>query len=196
LVAPITLGGTTIGDLQLHGVDPGKEWSESELALIRAVVDQVAQTAENLRLLDETQERASREQLVGQISDRLRRAPDVETLMKVAVSELSRVLDPARTFVRLGPDVKLDLPQGEASAEAEPLPTEGQDQIETDPELRAEAGVVEPIQEESPADVQPLGVEVTTPVEDAAANSTQDVAETAEDGLDQAEEITPRPVHD
>lgn len=107
LVAPIMLRNVPIGDVQLHNVDPNRVWSEGELALITAVIDQVAQTAENLRLIDEAQERASREQLLGQISDRLRRAPDVETLMKVGVEELSKILRPARTFVQFGPKEEL-----------------------------------------------------------------------------------------
>jgi GAF domain-containing protein len=100
LVAPIALGETKIGNLQLHEVDPDQQWSEGDLALISAVIDQVAQTAENLRLLNETQERASREQLISQVSDKLRRAPDMEALMKLATSEISRVLNPARTFIK------------------------------------------------------------------------------------------------
>jgi GAF domain-containing protein len=106
LVAPIALGETVIGNLQLHEVDPNRQWSEGELALIEAVIDQVAQTAENLRLFDQTRERASREQLISQVSDKLRRAPDMESLMKVATSEISRVLNPARTFIRFDPNDK------------------------------------------------------------------------------------------
>ncbi len=101
LVTPIVLRDVVIGDLQLHESDARREWTESELALITAVVDQVAQAAETLRLLDETQERASREQLISQISNKMRRAPDMESLLKVAVTELSRTLNPARTFVRM-----------------------------------------------------------------------------------------------
>ncbi|MBE7556492.1 MAG: substrate-binding domain-containing protein [Anaerolineales bacterium] len=111
LVAPIMLRDIVIGDLQLHESNAPREWTESELALIRAVVDQVAQAAETLRLLDETQERASREQLISQISNKMRRAPDMESLLKVAVTELSRALNPARTFVRM------DLPEIEGPAE-------------------------------------------------------------------------------
>jgi GAF domain-containing protein len=107
-VAPITLRNAVIGDLQLHEIDPERKWTEGELALINAVIDQVAQAAETLRLLDETQERASREQLVSQISNKMRRAPDMESLLQVAVSELSRVLNPARTFVHVGSKATLE----------------------------------------------------------------------------------------
>ncbi|RMF04097.1 MAG: GAF domain-containing protein [Chloroflexi bacterium] len=106
-VAPLKLRDVTIGDLQFHGLDNGREWTENEQALIDAVVDQVVQAAENLRLLNETQERASREQLIGQISDKLRRAPDFESLMKIGVEELARALGPNRTFVRMGGESQL-----------------------------------------------------------------------------------------
>jgi GAF domain-containing protein len=102
LVAPILLQGRPIGNLQLHEGRSKKEWNDSELALIRAVIDQVAQTAENIRLVESVQERASREQLINQISAKLRRVPDLETLLEVGTTELAKIINPARTFVRFG----------------------------------------------------------------------------------------------
>ncbi|MFN8453496.1 MAG: GAF domain-containing protein [Anaerolineae bacterium] len=111
LVAPITLRNVPIGNLQLHA-DPVREWSEADLALINAIVDQVAQAAENLRLVSETQERAGREQLLNQVSEKLRRAPDMETLLQTGVSELARILGPARTFAHLNMNVGQPLQKG------------------------------------------------------------------------------------
>jgi hypothetical protein len=71
-----------------------------------------------LRLLDESQERASREQLISQISNKMRRAPDIESLMQVAVAELSRVLEPARTFVHMGQ--RAELASAEKTAATDP----------------------------------------------------------------------------
>jgi GAF domain-containing protein len=109
VIAPVKVQDTPIGQMQIHGLDPGRALTESELAMIEAVLDQVAQTAENLRLFEETQERASRERLVGQVSDRLRRAPNMEALMKTAVGELARILGPDRAFVRLGSEAELGI---------------------------------------------------------------------------------------
>jgi GAF domain-containing protein len=131
LVAPIVLRNVTIGNLQLHEIDPERQWTEGELTFISAIIDQLAQSAENLRLIDEATERASREQLISQISDRLRRAVDVETLMKIGVEELSRILRPARTYVQFGSEEELGLayqnaaasPAGDGPAPAEQLST-------------------------------------------------------------------------
>ncbi len=121
LVVPLKLRHVPVGDLQLHDIDPDRQWTEGELALINVVVDQVVQAAETLRLLDETQERASRQELISQITNKMRRAPDMETLMKVAVTELSRVLEPARTFVRLDSSAEVENDQVVKAQEVEPV---------------------------------------------------------------------------
>lgn len=115
---PLKLRDVIIGALQFHNLDPNRDWTENEQALIDAVVDQVVQAAENLRLLNETQERASREQLIGQISDKLQRAPDFESLMKIGVEEIARALGPGRTFVRMGVESQL-----QPDANQQPAPT-------------------------------------------------------------------------
>lgn len=132
-VAPITLQNVPIGDLQLHGIDPDRSWTEGELALIEAVVDQVAQMAESIRLLNDTQERAGRERLIGQVSDRLRRAPDLDSLMKTAVGELSRILGPDRAFVRFGSETELGAVQTVVPDNGQVTEPEDPAQFEADP---------------------------------------------------------------
>jgi len=65
-------------------------WSEDELALVTTVTDQLAQTLENLRLLDETTRRAAREQMAGEITGRIREAVEIEAVLERALSELGR----------------------------------------------------------------------------------------------------------
>jgi GAF domain-containing protein/HAMP domain-containing protein len=114
VVAPISLRDQIIGTLQLHPASQDQNWSEEDLAIIEAIVGQIAQTAENLRLFDETRERAARDRLIRQVSDKFRRAPDLESLMKLGVEELSRLLGPNRTFIRLGSEAELgSTPNGE-----------------------------------------------------------------------------------
>lgn len=107
LVAPVKLRDKMVGALQLYPANGDQTWTEDDLAVVEAVVDELAQIADGIRLLNESQERAGRERLVSQVSDKMRRAPDMETLMNIAVTELTRVLGPARTFVRLGSEAEL-----------------------------------------------------------------------------------------
>jgi PAS domain S-box-containing protein len=102
LVAPIILRGAVIGALGIHAEDGGRQWSEDEIALVQAIAERVAQVAESLRLLDETQRRAARERLAREITDQMRRASNVEKIVQTAVDELFSTLGTSRVFVRLG----------------------------------------------------------------------------------------------
>jgi GAF domain-containing protein len=102
LVAPITLRGVVIGALGVHDENT-RQWTEEEIVLIEAVAERVALAAETLRLLDETQRRAAREQLVGEVTGRVRETLDMETVLKVAAQELRQSLGLPEVVIRLTP---------------------------------------------------------------------------------------------
>jgi GAF domain-containing protein len=99
---PIKLQDQTIGLIQLHDTEHQRHWSELDLALVNSVAAQVAQAAENLRLFDETRERAGREQMIREISEKLRAAPDLERLVEIATAELGERLAAKYTKLELG----------------------------------------------------------------------------------------------
>ncbi len=117
-VAPILLRGETVGHLQLHHDDPQRTWTRVELAFIEAVINQVAQRAESLSLLDELATQAWQQKLTAQIGNRLRNAPDVDRLMEITVEELSRALEAKRTFIEL--NGTLDDPPADETSHNEP----------------------------------------------------------------------------
>jgi hypothetical protein len=100
LAVPISWGGTILGAIAVrrqseHG------WSEQDLAMVGVVAEQLAQTIENLRLLDETQRNAAREQLIGEVTARMRESLDLETMLRRAADEMRRALGLERVLVRL-----------------------------------------------------------------------------------------------
>ena len=76
-------------------------WSDDDLALTRAVVDQLAQTMEGLRLMDETQRSAARERLTGQVTARIRETLDIEAVLRTAAGEVRQALDLGDLVIRL-----------------------------------------------------------------------------------------------
>ena len=102
LVVPITLrGGEVIGALGIHDDEGVREWSDDEIALVEAVTQRMSMAAENLRLLDETQHRESRERLTREITDEMRRATDLDTLIQTTVRGMAKALGTSSTFVQL-----------------------------------------------------------------------------------------------
>jgi GAF domain-containing protein/HAMP domain-containing protein len=102
LAAPIRLNNRVIGALQLHASKDRQAWSANDLALVAGVIDLLAQTAENLRLFDETREQADFERLVSDITQKIRQAPTLELLTKTAAEQLGQVLGVSHSQVKLG----------------------------------------------------------------------------------------------
>ncbi len=102
LSLPMRLRGEVIGALGARR-EEGRGWSDEEVALVATVTDQLAQTIESLRLLDETQRRAARERLTAEVTARMRESLDVETVLKTAAQEVRQVLGLPEVVVRLVP---------------------------------------------------------------------------------------------
>jgi GAF domain-containing protein len=102
LSVPLKLRGEPIGVLEFYHEDALRAWSEDERALVEALADQAALALENARLLDETQSRAQREQLINEITARIRASMDMETILQTTTEELSKALNLSRARIRLG----------------------------------------------------------------------------------------------
>ncbi len=117
IVVPLLYQGELLGTLTAvrRLVDP--DFVEREVALLATFAQQVAATVVNRRLLEQAQARAQREQLLREISTRVRSSIDVDVIMRTAVRELGNALKrPA--FVRLGSAEELArAPGGSAAAE-------------------------------------------------------------------------------
>jgi len=77
-VVPIKLREQVIGHIGLESADPAHQWTKDEIAIVEATADQAAQTLENARLLAESQHKAAREKLAGEVTSRMRASMDVE----------------------------------------------------------------------------------------------------------------------
>ena len=103
LVAPINLRDKTIGVLKLRAKDNDQHpWNEDDMVMVEAIIDQVAQTAENLRLFEDTRGRASREQIIRQITEKMRAATSMEELIQTAANELGQQLNAGHVVLDLG----------------------------------------------------------------------------------------------
>jgi transcriptional regulator with GAF, ATPase, and Fis domain len=108
LVVPINLHNKTIGALQLHTAGNGLIWDKDDLTLVQTVADQIAQAAENLRLFDETRQRAGREQTIRQITEHMRSATNLDELVKIAAEELGERFSVEYSLVELGIETASD----------------------------------------------------------------------------------------
>jgi GAF domain-containing protein/HAMP domain-containing protein len=104
LVVPIVMRGQPIGALGFTDKEGKRQWSADNIALAEAISEQLALAAENLRLVDETQRRAAREQLAGEVTARMRETLDMEAVLKTAADEMYKALGLDEIVIRLATD--------------------------------------------------------------------------------------------
>lgn len=102
LRVPLILYGQNIGTIKLKRKGGISEWSERERGLVEKIADQVALALENSRLVDEAQKSALRDQMIANISSRVRETLDVESVIRTAATELRRVFDLKEAEINIG----------------------------------------------------------------------------------------------
>jgi GAF domain-containing protein/HAMP domain-containing protein len=97
---PLRMGDRLLGFVIIGRVTAGS-WSPVSIRLYETLADQSAVALERARLLEESQLRADRERLIREITDRMRSAADMDSLMRTAVQEIAAALGTNNAILRL-----------------------------------------------------------------------------------------------
>ena len=103
LIVPLKVAGTQIGALRLRR-DLEHPWTGREINFVQRAVQDVTQALENVRLLENTRERATRELVLSQIGARMRETLDMDAVLQTALREMGEALSLAEVQVRMGSD--------------------------------------------------------------------------------------------
>ena len=112
LVLPLKIREDVIGVLSFHKDPKDEAWTSSETELLRRLTEQLGAALESAQLFQQTQRRAAREQAIRQVTDQMRRAVNVEAILKSTVAELAETLGVPRAYIRLGTESELLASQG------------------------------------------------------------------------------------
>ncbi|MCC7118013.1 MAG: GAF domain-containing protein [Anaerolineales bacterium] len=110
LQIPLLLQSQKIGNIHLRRKGYSTAWSEKERGMVEKIAEQISLALENSRLVEEAQRNAQRDQLIANISSRVRETLDVEAVIRTATTELRRVFDLKEAEISVG------LPQAEPKA--------------------------------------------------------------------------------
>lgn len=97
---PVVVRGQPIGRL---GIRPprGRALNQDELDIVNAITERLAISAENARLLQESQERATKEQAIGEITAKIGASINLRSILQTAVEELGQVLPGSEVTIKL-----------------------------------------------------------------------------------------------
>lgn len=99
LSLPVKLRGEVIGSVDVRAPD-NRQWDQDEVDIVTAIIERAAVAMENARLLAESQKRAAKERMIGEISAKISAQSDVDNLLKTAALELNRALPGAEVTVQ------------------------------------------------------------------------------------------------
>jgi GAF domain-containing protein len=97
----IALRGQEIGSIAISRKD-NLEWGKTDEELINEVAYQVGLAVDNLRLLEDAQQRAKQEQTIGELATRFSQALDIDSLLQTAARELGQLPDVSEVSVFIG----------------------------------------------------------------------------------------------
>jgi GAF domain-containing protein len=104
LAIPISIRGQTIGVVGVESPGGDRKWTDEDVAFVQAISEQLGQTLESARLFAETQRRAERERLIGDITAKIRASTDMHDILETAAVELGQALGTSRALIRVGLD--------------------------------------------------------------------------------------------
>ncbi|HHN94231.1 MAG TPA: GAF domain-containing protein, partial [Anaerolineae bacterium] len=119
LAVPIKLRDQVIGVLDIHfeGDAPPEA-----VSLVEEAASRMALALESARLFEEAQARAAREQTIRRITEQIRRAVEVESILQTTITSLGEAVGAPRIYVRLGTEEELltRSDEGEENATGDP----------------------------------------------------------------------------
>jgi len=98
---PIQIGGRVIGVVEGRKAQADGEWIEEERTLLQNLTDQLNAAMERARLYQDTQRRAAREQIIGEVTGRIRETLDMEAMLRTAAEQMRQALNLDDLVVRL-----------------------------------------------------------------------------------------------
>jgi nitrate/nitrite-specific signal transduction histidine kinase len=104
VAVPLKVRDQVLGVLSFEKGEADNAWTSDEVGLLETLVDQLGQALESARLYDDTQQRAAREQLIGEVTTRMRETLDLETVVKTAAAEIRQALGLEEFVISLATD--------------------------------------------------------------------------------------------
>ena len=126
LGVPLMLGEQVIGVIAVQDSTHPNRFSDEDSALMTTIASQIAAAIQNSRLLNQVQRTARRQRLIHEITSKVRRSPDMKSVLETTARELGRALNAVQTSVQLETDAVNDAEPAPHEAENDEEPLDGE----------------------------------------------------------------------
>ena len=102
MAIPLKVREQVIGVLDAYKPSGTGEWTDDEVALFQALVEQLGVALDSARLYQDAQRRAMQDRVLGEVAGRMRETLDMDAVIKTAVREIGEALGITEVEVRMG----------------------------------------------------------------------------------------------
>lgn len=100
IVMPVKLRNQVIGILNIKPQSADHAWSQDEINMVKLISDRLALTLETARLFNESQRRAAKEQIIGEISSKISASFNMRSVLQTTAEELGRALPGSEVLIQ------------------------------------------------------------------------------------------------
>ncbi len=104
LAIPLKVRNQVVGVLSFRKEKMSDAWTAEEVALLETLSEQLSMALESARLHQDTQYRAARQRVVGEVTARIRESLDLETVLRTTATEMRQALGLEEFMVSLATD--------------------------------------------------------------------------------------------
>jgi GAF domain-containing protein/HAMP domain-containing protein len=98
---PLQIRDQIIGIIEIQPNNIDRKWTQEEISLMKAAAERAAIGLENARLLDVTQKKAAKEQVITNITSKIGTSIGIQNILKTAVEELGQIISGSNVAIIL-----------------------------------------------------------------------------------------------
>ncbi|MFN7035165.1 MAG: GAF domain-containing protein, partial [Bellilinea sp.] len=102
LAVPILFSDELLGVLSLES-EQIERFDESDQEIIGALGDSLGAILTNARLVDQIRQQVERQRMLYEITSKIRRSVDIETILRTSVNEISRAVGARKAHIQINP---------------------------------------------------------------------------------------------
>lgn len=102
LYVPIAIRGKSIGAIQMDKPQETVQWTQNDIATASSLAEQLSTALESARLYGDASRRATREQLISEISAKIGATMRMDTIITTAIEEVGRAFSDSEVILQVG----------------------------------------------------------------------------------------------
>ena len=102
LAVPVTFAETLLGVINIESTALAK-FDENDLEFVATLAGNLGSIISNVRLVEQVREQVDRQQKLFEITNKIRRSVDLETIMQTSVTEIANALNVRRATIQISP---------------------------------------------------------------------------------------------